>query len=98
MSAVIRSQKFLREKFGGVEDDMHEDDDEEDEEEPMGIWGGKMNQYYNADNRDFEVIWILYAICPIFPLPSLSISIQHIFSVTINYCLNGNQLDQKPIF
>jgi U3 small nucleolar RNA-associated protein 3 len=56
LSAVIRSQKFLREKFGGVEDDMHEDDDEEDEEEPMGIWGGKMNQYYNADNRDFEVI------------------------------------------
>ncbi|XP_062174089.1 protein THALLO [Alnus glutinosa] len=53
-SKIIRSQKFLREKFGGVEDDMHEDDDEEDEEEPMGIWGGKMNQYYNADNRDFE--------------------------------------------
>lgn len=56
MSAVVRSQKFLREKFGGVEDDMHEDDDEEDEEEQKPIWGVKMNQYYHADNRDFEVI------------------------------------------
>ncbi|GLT53881.1 hypothetical protein SLA2020_271190 [Shorea laevis] len=50
---VARSQKFLREKFGGVEDDMHEDDDEEDEEEQKPLWGG-MNQYYYADNRDFE--------------------------------------------
>jgi U3 small nucleolar RNA-associated protein 3 len=56
LSAVVRSQKFLREKFGGVEDDMHEDDDEEDDEEQKPIWGVKMNQYYHADNRDFEVI------------------------------------------
>lgn len=57
LSAVARQQKFLREKFGGVEDDMH-DEDEEDEDEQEGIWGGKMNQYYSADNRDFEVmIW-----------------------------------------
>jgi U3 small nucleolar RNA-associated protein 3 len=59
LSAVVRSQKFLREKFGGVEDDMHEDDDEEDEEdeeEQKPIWGAKMTQYYHADNRDFEVI------------------------------------------
>lgn len=82
MSAVARSQKFLREKFGGVEDDMHEDDDEEDEEEQKPLWGG-MNQYYYADNRDFEVIWMLYAICPIFP-PSFFF---HLYSVYI-FCNN----------
>ncbi|KAF5452568.1 hypothetical protein F2P56_027548 [Juglans regia] len=48
---IARQQKFLREKFGGVEDDMHEDEDEDEQE---AIWGGKMNQYYSADNRDFE--------------------------------------------
>ena len=67
MSVVARTQKFLREKFGGVEDDMHEDDEEEDEEqEPM--WGGKKNQYYHADNVGYDVIiLILFAICPISP-------------------------------
>ena len=55
MSVVARTQKFLREKFGGVEDDMHEDDEEEDEEqEPM--WGGKKNQYYHADNFGYDVM------------------------------------------
>ncbi|KAB1213217.1 hypothetical protein CJ030_MR5G022394 [Morella rubra] len=52
---VARQQKFLREKFGGVEDDMHEDDDEEDEEDEKALWGGKMRQYYHAENRDFEI-------------------------------------------
>lgn len=32
---------------------MHEDEDEDEQE---AIWGGKMNQYYSADNRDFEVM------------------------------------------
>ncbi|GMY32748.1 something about silencing protein 10 [Fagus crenata] len=51
---IARTQKFLREKFGGVEDDMHEDDEEEDEEqEPM--WGGKKNQYYHADNGQSSI-------------------------------------------
>lgn len=38
---------------------MHEDDDEEDEEDEedeKALWGGKMRQYYHAENRDFEVM------------------------------------------
>ena len=54
MSVVARTQKFLREKFGGVEDDMHDDEEEDEEQEPM--WGGKKNQYYHADNVGYDVI------------------------------------------
>lgn len=51
---VARQQKFLREKFGGVEDEMHEDEDE-DMEEKKTVWGGRKSKYYDADNLDFEV-------------------------------------------
>ena len=52
-----RTQKYLREKFGGVEDAMLEDD-EEDEEEQESLWGGKKKEYYYGDNADYEVmIW-----------------------------------------
>lgn len=54
LPAVVRQQKFLTAKFGGVEDEMH-DDDEEDEEDQNLVWGGRKQQYYDADNRDFEV-------------------------------------------
>ncbi|KAH0992138.1 hypothetical protein GBA52_003621 [Prunus armeniaca] len=50
---IVRQQKFLTAKFGGVEDEMH-DDDEEDEEDQNSVWGGRKQQYYDADNRDFE--------------------------------------------
>ncbi|XP_021801342.1 something about silencing protein 10-like [Prunus avium] len=50
---IVRQQKFLTAKFGGVEDEMH-DDDEEDEEDQNPVWGGRKQQYYDADNRDFE--------------------------------------------
>ncbi|XP_023004169.1 something about silencing protein 10 [Cucurbita maxima] len=51
---IARQQKFLREKFGGVDDEMHEDEDE-DMEEQKTIWGGRKGKYYDADNRDFEI-------------------------------------------
>ena len=51
---VVRQQKFMRAKFGGVEDEML--DDEEDEEEQKPIWGGRRPGYHGGDNRDFEVI------------------------------------------
>lgn len=54
LSAVARQQKFLRAKFGNLDDEMH-DDEEEDEEEKKIIWGGRKSQYYDGDNRDFEV-------------------------------------------
>ena len=48
---MARTQKYLREKFGGVKDAMHED---EEEQEPL--WGGKKKGYYDADNADYKVM------------------------------------------
>ncbi|KAK3221074.1 hypothetical protein Dsin_015044 [Dipteronia sinensis] len=52
---IVRQQKFLQEKFGGVEDEMHDDDEDDDEKEKKALWGGMKNQYYYGDNRDFEL-------------------------------------------
>ncbi|KAK2641974.1 hypothetical protein Ddye_023737 [Dipteronia dyeriana] len=52
---IVKQQKFLQAKFGGVEDEMHDDDDDEDEKEKKVLWGGMKNQYYYGDNRDFEL-------------------------------------------
>lgn len=54
LSTVKKQQKFLRAKYGGIEDEMH-DDEEEDKEGKKDLWGGIKNQYYYGDNRDFEV-------------------------------------------
>ena len=50
---VARQQKYMKEKFGGVDDALH--DDEEEEEEVKGGWDGRKDLYYGADNRDAEV-------------------------------------------
>lgn len=56
VTVVARQQKYLRAKFGGLEDDMHDDNDEEEEkEEQKAVWGGRKHLYYDADNRDYEV-------------------------------------------
>lgn len=54
---IVRQQKFLRAKFGGVDDEMHDadQDGEEEEEEERVTWGGVRRRYYNADNTDFEL-------------------------------------------
>ncbi|XP_030492048.2 protein THALLO [Cannabis sativa] len=51
---MAKQQKYLREKFGGVEDDMHGDDEDEDDEQ-KAVWGGRKDIYYDADNVDFEI-------------------------------------------
>ncbi|XP_058072404.1 protein THALLO isoform X2 [Magnolia sinica] len=51
---IARQQKFLRQKIGGVEDEMH-DDAEEEEERRKAVWGRRKNLYYNADNVDYEL-------------------------------------------
>ena len=48
---MARTQKYLWEKFGGVEDAMLED-----EEEQESLWGRKKKEYYHHDNADFEVM------------------------------------------
>ncbi|XP_023927237.1 protein THALLO [Quercus suber] len=53
IAKMARTQKYLREKFGGAEDAMLEDD-EEDEEEQDSLWGGKKKEYYHGDNADYE--------------------------------------------
>ncbi|EXB55208.1 Something about silencing protein 10 [Morus notabilis] len=50
---IVRQIKYMREKFGGVED-ATVDDDEEEEEEHRTVWGGRKDLYYRADNIDIE--------------------------------------------
>ncbi|XP_078162035.1 sas10/U3 ribonucleoprotein (Utp) family protein isoform X2 [Carex rostrata] len=53
---IARQAKYLKQKFGGGEDEMDEDEDKKDEEETnKKSWGGRKNIYYNADNADFEI-------------------------------------------
>ncbi|KAH7547581.1 hypothetical protein FEM48_Zijuj01G0325000 [Ziziphus jujuba var. spinosa] len=53
---VARQQKYMRAKFGGVEDELLDDNDEEGEkEEQKRVWGGRKHLYYDADNRDYEL-------------------------------------------
>lgn len=51
---MARQQKYLRQKFGGIDDDM-DDDVEVDEEEKKSVWGRKKDMYYDADNVDYEL-------------------------------------------
>lgn len=51
---VIRQRKYLRAKFGGGDDEMHDVDDEEDEEDYKLTLGGKKFSH-GAENRNFEV-------------------------------------------
>lgn len=51
---VIRKRKYLRAKFGGGDDEMHDVDDEEDEEDYKLTLGGKKFSH-GAENRNFEV-------------------------------------------
>lgn len=50
---IVRQQKFLRQKIGGVEDEMH--DDVEEEEKRKAMWGRKKHLYYSAENIDYEL-------------------------------------------
>lgn len=50
---VVKQQKIMSRKTGGLEVDMGDEDDEE--EEPKARWGVRKDMYYNADNADIEV-------------------------------------------
>lgn len=47
---MVRTQRYLQAKIGGVEDEMH--DDVEDEEKQRVVWG---RFKYGAENTDYEV-------------------------------------------
>ncbi|KAE9462039.1 hypothetical protein C3L33_06073, partial [Rhododendron williamsianum] len=49
---MARTQRYLRAKIGGVEDEMH--DDVEDEEKQRVVWD-RFKYMHNADNRDYEL-------------------------------------------
>ncbi|KAK3001073.1 hypothetical protein RJ639_020289 [Escallonia herrerae] len=50
---VAKTQKHLRAKSGGVEDEMH--DDAENDEDKRTVWGRRKGEYYGAPNVDFEI-------------------------------------------
>ncbi|ONK59739.1 uncharacterized protein A4U43_C08F9980 [Asparagus officinalis] len=51
---IARQAKYLKQKFGGVDDDMNDDDNEDEDEGKKVPWGRKKDRYYNADNVDVE--------------------------------------------
>jgi len=59
--SVARQAKYLKQKFGGVDEEMNDEDTEEEEEgEGRRVWGRKKDLYYNAENVDHEVRSSLY--------------------------------------
>ncbi|XP_010526427.1 PREDICTED: something about silencing protein 10 [Tarenaya hassleriana] len=52
---IIRQKKYLRAKFGDVDDEMADDDKDKDDEDKRITWGGKKGQYHGGDNADFEI-------------------------------------------
>ncbi|KAJ3669618.1 hypothetical protein LUZ60_011568 [Juncus effusus] len=53
---IERQAKYLKQKFGGGEDEMDEDGDRNNEEESKkNSWGGRKTAYYDADNVDYEI-------------------------------------------
>ncbi|KAG8375894.1 hypothetical protein BUALT_Bualt09G0006600 [Buddleja alternifolia] len=47
---IVRTQKYLRAKFGGVDDEML--DDAEEEEKERVVWGRKKDMYYEPQASD----------------------------------------------
>lgn len=50
--AVRKQQKYFKEKFGAMGNEIHDDEDENDEDKKE-VWGGKKPQYYGG--HDYEV-------------------------------------------
>uniref|UniRef100_A0A1D1ZA92 Something about silencing protein 10 n=1 Tax=Anthurium amnicola TaxID=1678845 RepID=A0A1D1ZA92_9ARAE len=50
---MVRQNKMLQQKYGGVEDDVY--DDTEEEEEKKAFLGPRKHFLYGADNIDFEI-------------------------------------------
>lgn len=57
---MVGQNKYLKAKFGAVDDEMADDDDKDkDEEDKRVTWGSRKNAYREADNVDFEVRSVL---------------------------------------
>ncbi|XP_022571734.2 something about silencing protein 10 isoform X2 [Brassica napus] len=54
IAKMVGQNKYLKAKFGAVDDEMADDDKDEDEENKRVTWGSRKNAYMNADNVDFE--------------------------------------------
>lgn len=67
---VIRQRNFLRAKFGGDEDEMHDDEDEDEEDYNNLTLGGKRFAH-GAENRNFEVRICAMYMRKIFPIRDL---------------------------
>ncbi|KAJ4813198.1 Something about silencing protein 10 [Rhynchospora pubera] len=53
---IVRQAKYLKQKFGGGEDEMDDDEDENDKGEVnKKSWGVRKNIYYKADTADDEI-------------------------------------------
>lgn len=51
---IARQQKYLNEKFGGAEDEMHDDYEEADKKKGT-VWSSRKGSYYEGDNKDYEL-------------------------------------------
>ncbi|XP_018472607.1 protein THALLO isoform X1 [Raphanus sativus] len=55
IAKMVGQNKYLKAKFGAVDDEMADDDDKDkDEEDKRVTWGSRKNAYREADNVDFE--------------------------------------------
>uniref|UniRef100_A0A0D3B6K0 non-specific serine/threonine protein kinase n=1 Tax=Brassica oleracea var. oleracea TaxID=109376 RepID=A0A0D3B6K0_BRAOL len=54
IAKMVGQNKYLKAKFGAVDDEMADDDNDQDEENKRVTWGSRKNAYMNADNVDFE--------------------------------------------
>lgn len=50
---MVRQQKYLREKMGGVDDEV--DEDAEEDEKKQKVWSRGKSAYYGSENKDFEL-------------------------------------------
>lgn len=74
---MIRQKKYLRAKFGDVDEEMADDDKDKDKGDERLSWGGRGRDkplYYNADNVDYEVRSVVIS-CHLQPTPPLSLLI-----------------------
>ncbi|KAF8086058.1 hypothetical protein N665_0636s0030 [Sinapis alba] len=57
IAKMIGQNKYLKSKFGTVDDEMADDDDKDkDEENKRVTWGSRKDTYRHADNVDFEYL------------------------------------------
>lgn len=54
IAKMVGQNKYLKAKFGAVDDEMADDDNDKDEENKRVTWGSRKNAYREADNVDFE--------------------------------------------